>query len=224
MLCMTGRVTRLGLSRWTEKGGRDRTIQRLFNTEIPWEKVRWFLVRSPLCRIPDTILLVGDEVVPPKSGKKTQGLGRFFSSIQGQPIPGVCHLCLSLVPVTERVSYAILVLPVKPPEKAAQTQPAPSKSAEASPKQRGHPKGSRHRAGQEVELTPSQRFLQKAIQSVWALIGTELLLTSFADDGALGHSAGVSSDPFPIRNGADLSFNYLGEFPTTTCQGDFTVH
>ena len=44
-------------------------------------------------------------------------------------------------------------------------------------------------------------------------------------EGLIGSEpAGVSSDPFPIRNGADLSFNYLGEFPTTTCQGDFTVH
>jgi amino acid adenylation domain-containing protein/non-ribosomal peptide synthase protein (TIGR01720 family) len=44
-------------------------------------------------------------------------------------------------------------------------------------------------------------------------------------EGLIGSEpAGVSSDPFPIRNGAELSFNYLGEFPTTTCQGDFTVH
>ena len=203
MLCMTGRVTMLGLSRWTEQGGSYRTIQRVFNTEIPWEKVRWFLVRSHLCRTPDTILLVGDEVVTPKSGKKTHGLGRFFSSIQGQPIPGVCHLSLSLVPVAERVSYPILVWPVKPPEKAAKAQPAPSqsaevpsepaesKTAEVSPKKRGRPKGSRNRARQEVELTPSQRFLQKAIQSVLALIGTDLTLTYFVYDGALGHAAGV---------------------------------
>jgi hypothetical protein len=203
MLCMTGRVTMLGLSRWTEKGGSYRTIQRLFNTEIPWEKVRWFLVRSHLRRVPDTILLAGDEVVTPKSGKKTYGLGRFFSSIQGQPIPGVCHLGLSLVPVAERVSYPILAWSVKPPEKATKAQSAPSKpaeapsepaeskSAEASPKKRGRPKGSRHRARQEVELTPSQRFLQKAIQSVLTLIGTDLTLTYFVDDGALGHAAGV---------------------------------
>jgi hypothetical protein len=148
-------------------------------------------------------LLVGDEVVTPKSGKKTHGLGRFFSSIQGQPIPGVCHLGLSLVPVAERVSYPILAWPVKPPEKAAKVQPAPlksaevpsepaeSNSAEASPKKRGRPKGSRNRARQEVDLTPSQSFLQQAIQSVLALIGTDLTLTYFVYDGALGHAAGV---------------------------------
>ena len=36
MLAMTGRVTLLGLSRWTEKGGSYRTVQRFFKTKIDW--------------------------------------------------------------------------------------------------------------------------------------------------------------------------------------------
>ncbi|MCA9999845.1 MAG: transposase, partial [Anaerolineales bacterium] len=36
MLAMTGRVTMLGISRWTEKGGSYRTVQRFFHTAIPW--------------------------------------------------------------------------------------------------------------------------------------------------------------------------------------------
>jgi len=32
MLAMTGRVTMLGISRWTGKGGSYRTVQRLYNT------------------------------------------------------------------------------------------------------------------------------------------------------------------------------------------------
>ncbi len=36
MLAMTGRVTMLGISRWTEEGGSYRTIQRMFNTRINW--------------------------------------------------------------------------------------------------------------------------------------------------------------------------------------------
>ena len=48
MLAMTGRVTMLGISRWTEKGGSYRTIQRFYNTSIVWLKVndhhqRWWL-------------------------------------------------------------------------------------------------------------------------------------------------------------------------------------
>jgi hypothetical protein len=35
MIAITGRITMLGLSRWTVKGGSYRTIQRFFNTVIP---------------------------------------------------------------------------------------------------------------------------------------------------------------------------------------------
>jgi len=36
MVCMTGRVTLVGLSRWTEKGGSYRTIQRWFASKVEW--------------------------------------------------------------------------------------------------------------------------------------------------------------------------------------------
>ena len=35
-LAMTGRVTMLNISRWTGQGGSYRTVQRFFNTVIPW--------------------------------------------------------------------------------------------------------------------------------------------------------------------------------------------
>jgi len=38
MLAMTGRVTMLGISRWAEKGGSYRTIQRFFNAPHDWSK------------------------------------------------------------------------------------------------------------------------------------------------------------------------------------------
>ena len=37
MLTMTGQVTMLNISRWTSEGGSYRTIQRFFNTVLPWE-------------------------------------------------------------------------------------------------------------------------------------------------------------------------------------------
>ena len=36
VLAMTGRVTMRNMSRWTSEGGSYRTIQRFFNTVIPW--------------------------------------------------------------------------------------------------------------------------------------------------------------------------------------------
>ena len=34
MLAMTGRITQLGIARWTDKGGSYRTVQRFFHTQL----------------------------------------------------------------------------------------------------------------------------------------------------------------------------------------------
>ena len=43
MLAMTGRVTMLGVSRWSEAGGSYRTIQRFFGTKILWTQLNFHL-------------------------------------------------------------------------------------------------------------------------------------------------------------------------------------
>ena len=48
MLNMTGRITMLGMSRWSEKGGSYRTIQRFFSKQIPWLTLNWALIQSIL--------------------------------------------------------------------------------------------------------------------------------------------------------------------------------
>jgi hypothetical protein len=189
LLTMSGRVTMLGISRWTEKGGSYRTIQRFFNTPIPWEKVQWLLIRHRLVQHGDTVLVAGDEVVTPKAGHHTHGLGRFFSSIHGKPIPGLCHLCLSLISVKNRASYPVMTLPVSPMGKPS---PEPARSAEPEVKRKpGRPKGSRNKACQDEEFTALQQLLQKSINSLLALVGTDIKLLYFVYDGALGHNAGV---------------------------------
>lgn len=78
VLAMTGRVTMLGLSRWAEKGGSYRTVQRFFKEKIDWPVLRWQLVKQHSPGTPGVWLLLGDEVVVTKSGKETHGLGFFF--------------------------------------------------------------------------------------------------------------------------------------------------
>lgn len=78
---MTGRVTMLGLSRWTEKGGSYRTVQRFFKEKIDWSALRWQLIKQHLTGADDIWLLLGDEVMVTKSGKKTHGLGIFFFNL-----------------------------------------------------------------------------------------------------------------------------------------------
>ncbi|WP_301280987.1 transposase [Nostoc sp. PCC 7107] len=48
MLGMSGRVTMLGISRWTGVGGSYRTILRFFGTLIPWARLFWLFFRQYL--------------------------------------------------------------------------------------------------------------------------------------------------------------------------------
>ena len=82
ILSMTGRVTMLGLSRWTEKGGSYRTVQRFFKEKIDWLRLRWQLIKQHVQEAKGIWLLIGDEVMVTKSGKETHGLGIFFFDLQ----------------------------------------------------------------------------------------------------------------------------------------------
>ena len=206
LLSMTGRVTMLGLSRWSEAGGSYRTIQRWFNTTIAWGHVQWRILRQHLLEPGEILLLAGDEVVVTKAGKKTYGLDRFFSSLYGKAVPGLCFLSLSLISVGRRTSYPVLMEPVlkeavADSPKAAKPTPAgqrrrskknPSRPGARSKKSpaghRGRPKGSRHRNRQEGKLTPDLSFVQGRIQRVLTLVGRELGVRYFLFDGALGHA------------------------------------
>jgi putative transposase len=57
MLSMAGRVTMRGLSRWTTKGGRYRTLQRFFSTPLSWLTLQWVLMRHHLLDPGETILV-----------------------------------------------------------------------------------------------------------------------------------------------------------------------
>jgi len=50
-----------------------------------------------------------NETTVTKSGKKTYGLGRFFSSIYGRAVPGLEFFSLSLISVKRHKAYPILM-------------------------------------------------------------------------------------------------------------------
>ncbi len=81
MLAMSGRVTMLGISRWTGKGGSYRTVQRFFQTPLPWARIFWVFFSHHLFCKEDVYLLAGDEVVVTKAGKETYGVERFFAGL-----------------------------------------------------------------------------------------------------------------------------------------------
>jgi len=180
MLVATGRLTMLGLSRWTEKGGSYRTIQRLYRSVIPWKAIHWLFFRKCLLKAEDEHIIAGDEVVVSKAGKKTYGLDRFFSGIQQQVIPGLSFFALSLVNVREEKSYPLQITQTvkSAEEKAASKAKAQAKKAKktAEKKKPGRPKGSKNKDKQEMVLNPELLRIQKALQSLLETVGTAIAL------------------------------------------------
>jgi putative transposase len=183
MLSISGRITMKGLSRWSGQGGSYRTIQRLFNTGVNWCQLNWLLIRHHLWDADDVALMSGDHVVVTKSGKPTHGLDRFFSSLYGKAVPGLCFLSLSLLSAKRRISYPVVTEQVD--KRGAASVQATSKKKVSG--RRGRPKGSKNRNRREVELSPSLCFIQEQIKRLLTQIGDAFKIVYFIFDGELGH-------------------------------------
>jgi putative transposase len=190
MLVITGRVTMLGLSRWTDKGGSYRTIQRFYHTVLPWADMLWTFFTKLLWKPGDEYILAGDEVVVSKAGKETYGLDRFFSSIQQRPIPGISFFTFSLVNVRERQSYPVQTTQVvkSAEEKAARKARAQEKAKKTAEKKKpGRPKGSKNKNKQAVVLNAELLRIQKALRALLETIRTVLSLKYVVLDGHFGN-------------------------------------
>ncbi len=220
LLAMTGRVTMLGISRWTEKGGSYRTVQRFFNTVIPWANVFWLFFRHHLLKPNATYFLAGDECVVTKSGKKTHGLDRFFSSLYGKPVPGLAFFALSLIDVTERRSYPMMVEQVVRSEvekAAAKAKKAAKKKAKKS--KPGRPKGSKNRDKTTVTLTPELTRIQQMVQKLLALMLDKLRIHHLVMDGKFGNNNALQMTRqcglhllSKLRRDSALYFRYDGPY------------
>ena len=168
MLVISGRITMLGLSRWTEKGGSYRNIQRLYHSELPWIAIQWLFFRIRFLKPKDDYIIAGDEVVIGKAGKKTYGLDRFFSGIQQQVIPGLSFFVLSLINVQEEQSYPMQITQIvkSVEEKAASKAKAEAKKVKKTgeKKKPGRPKGSKNKDKKVVVLNPELIRIQKSLQ------------------------------------------------------------
>lgn len=186
VLAMTGRVTMLGISRWTDKGGSYRTVQRFFNTVINWGLLHWVLVKTHLLDPQDTYILAGDEVVVTKAGHDTHGLNRFFSSLYGKPVPGLAFFAFSLVSVQRRVAYPVRIGQIIRP--AATTAPPPAPTSPQEKRPRGRPTGSKNKNKEQVELSPYLVFIQSMLRALLLLLRVDLAIRYLVLDGAFGYN------------------------------------
>ncbi|AUS99267.1 IS4 family transposase [Nostoc sp. CENA543] len=188
MLAMSGRVTMLGIARWTSTGGSYRTMGRFFSTVIPWATLFWLFFRKHLWRERDVYLLAGDEVVVSKSGKETYGVDRFFSSLTSKPINGLSFFVLSLVSVSGRQSFPIQIEQViKSDTQINSTLPIKKKESQEK-SGRGRPKGSKNKNKTEVILTSELLLIKKMINSLFELVANFIPLTYLVVDGHFGNN------------------------------------
>ena len=215
MLSMTGRVTMLGVSRWAGQGGSYRTVQRFFHAHLSWCALQWALIRCHLLDEDDVILVGGDDVVTTKSGQQTYGLDRFFSSLYGKKVPGLCFLCISLISVKRRTSYPVLM------EQHDETlkEKAAEEPKQKSPATRGRPKGSKNRNRRDVELSPYLLFVQDTLKRLVVLVGDRIKATYVVFDGAFGHNDALQMVRqvglhlvSKLRHDSALYFPYKGDY------------
>jgi DDE superfamily endonuclease len=195
MLTMTGRVTMLGIARWTGAGGSYRTVHRFFATVLPWAALFWLFFRTHLFQADDVYLLGGDETIVTKAGKHTHGLDRFFASLYGKSVPGLAFFTLSLISTKHRRSFPIQVEQVvRTPEEqaAARAKTAAKPAGHAAPKRKpGRPKGSTTKAKATMELTPELSRIQAMILHLLQRIGALFPLTYLVLDGHFGTNAAL---------------------------------
>jgi putative transposase len=192
MLVIGGRITMLGLSRWTEKGGSYRTLQRLYHTVFPWEAMQWSFFRKRLLQPADEHVIVGDETVVNKAGKVTYGLDRFFSGLQQRVVPGISFFAFSLVNVRAEQSYPLQVTQIvkSAEEKAASKAKAEAKKAKpksAAKKPRGRPKGSKNKDKLVVVLNVELLRIRAGLRSFLKTVGTVISLQYIVLDGHFGN-------------------------------------
>ena len=193
MLSMPGRITQLGISRWTEAGGSYRTVHRFFHTPIDWLAVQWRFFQLSREGEDGVFLLAGDETPVSKAGKQTPGVGWFFSSVVGKAIPALAFFSIAIVNVKTRQAFSLSTEQViRTPEEKELTKKRKDlrkkRSQNLAPKKpRGRPLGSKNKNKAEVTLSPElQRILAQA-QKVLALIGSKLRPAYFVLDGHFGN-------------------------------------
>jgi IS4 transposase len=193
MIAMTGRVTMLGLSRWAGKGGSYRTIQRFFNTIIPWPQVFKLFYEAHLNEADGEYFLAGDECVATKSGKETHGLDHFFSGLLNKVVKGIAIFTLAVVDVNERRSYPLSVEQVirsEAEKEAAKTKKKAKvkKDPNAPKKKPGRPKGSKNRDKTQVDLIPELKRIQNMVQKQLEMLQGMVTIRYLALDGHFGNN------------------------------------
>jgi putative transposase len=175
ILGLSTSVTTLSVSRMSSLSYR--TVQRFYALkDINWLLVRLILFKSFVYQKDKSYLLVGDETLKGKAGKRTYGIGYFYSSIAKQAIKSVSFLAMSIIDVASETSYMFgsqQVIsngstPKQKPLKDVKSKVQSVKN-DIKPTPKGRPKGSKNKPKAEP-----QSASYKVLKSLLSLVTSQL--------------------------------------------------
>jgi putative transposase len=202
ILTMTGRVTMRGVSRWTDKGGSYRTINRFFATRLPWAEMLTQFFRVHLFNEKHEYIVGGDATTITKAGDQTHGIEHFFSGVLGKVVKGLEFFVISLIDVTSRKSYPLAVKQTcrsraeKEAAAARKKQRQAAKKSKKSrkkrePKLKGRPLGVKNKDREKFDPSPELLRISELLKLTLKLVRVFVKVKYLALDGHFGHQQAV---------------------------------
>ncbi len=186
----SGGVTMKNISRWTDKGGSYRSIQRFYSHSIDWLKLNILLFN--FAYLPEKTgfryVLALDETVEDKAGKRTFGINWFYSSIVGKVIRSISSHVISIVDTEKGKSFALthhqtVKTELRPKRKKAKKKHALQGKGK-SKRKAGRPKGSKNKSN-----TKKAGLLYTSFELLLTLVLPILQATGFTIRYVLGDGA-----------------------------------
>ena len=200
---MKGRVTMLGISRWSDKYSY-KTIERFFDKRIDWLRIKWLFIKNKIEN--REIILVADETTISKAGKATFGLGYFYAGLQGRAIKSIQFLSFSIVDVESNRAYPLF---------SKQLLKSKVKKEKSTKKKTvGRPKGS---GNKKKRLNGLFRIVSWYLNIILKVIKTPKL-RYFVYDGAFGNNSGIQAAKSvnldlisKLKKNSILYFKFIGK-------------
>ena len=218
LLSMRGRITMLGLSRWSGKGGSYKTIERFFKSEIDWGELNWKFIKSHLIKKESVYIMGGDEVVISKAGKHSYGLDLFYSSLQNRVKKSLAFLNISRIGIDARKAYPLSNEQILKESKEGCIKSKTKKKKQKKKRGKGRPEGSGNKDKMNPELPKYLEFVKNAITTALERIGKDVNVKYFVFDGAFGNNNAVQMVKqcglcliSKLPKNSALSFPYEGE-------------
>lgn len=194
MIFMNGNKNMLNISRWSEL--KYKKVERFFDKIFCWMSINIGILSYFL--IDRELILASDETISTKSGKKTHGIGLFWSSILKKSVKSISISSLSIIDVLNNKSYQLYSKQlIFTKEEKLEIERKKEKIKKSKGKKVGRPKGSKN-AKQEKKETGTFRLLREILELY--VKKTKFKIKHFVGDGKYANN--VCSN---ICNGLGIS-------------------